>query len=70
MECRDDVITIGKEILERDLTDEEIEELTDAMEGRYNLYHEMYNEDVDIDALFNEDFYDALKENMNEMGLL
>ena len=37
------------------------------MEGRYNLYCEMYDEDVDIDALFNEDFYDALKENIEEM---
>ena len=67
MECRQDVIEIGAEILERELTEEEINELTEAMEGRYNLYYEMYDEDVDIDALFNEDFYDALKENIEEM---
>lgn len=67
MECRQDVIEIGAEILERELTEEEINELTEAMEGRYNLYCEMYDEDVDIDALFNEDFYDALKENIEEM---
>lgn len=70
MECRDDVIEIGKEILGRDLTEDEINELTEAMEERYNLYHEMYDEDIDIEALFNEDFHDALKENMYEMGLL
>lgn len=67
MKCREDVIEIGKEILGRELTEEEIDELTEAMESRYNLYCEMYDEDVDIDALFNEDFYDALKENIEEM---
>ena len=50
MKCRQDVIEIGAEILERELTEEEINELTEAMEGRYNLYCEMYDEDVDIDA--------------------
>lgn len=67
MECREDVIEVGTEILGRKLTEEEIDELTEAMESRYNLYFEMYDEDVDIDALFNEDFYDALKENIDEM---
>lgn len=67
MKCREDVIEIGAEILGRKLTEEEVDELTEAMESRYSLYCEMYDEDVDIDALFNEDFYDALKENIEEM---
>ena len=68
MECRDDVIRVGEEILGRKLTEEEIEELTEAMESRYELYLEMYGEDVDVEALFNEDFHDAMKENIEEMA--
>ena len=68
MECREDVIKVGEEILGRKLAEEEIEELTEAMESRYELYLEMYSEDVDVEELFNEDFYDAMKENIEEMA--
>ena len=68
MECRDDVIKVGEEILGRKLTEEEIDELVETMESRYQLYLEMYGEDVDVETLFNEDFYDAMKENIEEMA--
>ena len=70
MEFREDIIEIGKEILDRELTVEEIDEIESAMQGRYEMYFEDYDEDVDIDELFNEDFYDSLKEIMEEMELL
>ena len=67
MEYREDIIEIGAEILGRELTEKEINELESAMNGRYEMYCEDYDDDVDIDELFNEDFYDALKENIEEM---
>ena len=38
MDCREDVKKIGAEILGRELTKEELDELTMAMEARYDLY--------------------------------
>ena len=70
MECRTDIITIGSEILGRTLTNDEVNELDNAMHSRYDMYCEDYDDDVDVDALFSEDFYDNLKENMEEMGLI
>lgn len=70
MEFREDIIENGKEIVGRELTVEEINEIESAMQGRYEMYCEDYDEDVDIDELFNEDFYDSLKEIIDEMELL
>ena len=70
MECREDIIVIGKELIGRDLTEEEVNEIESAMQGRYDMYCEDCDEDVDIDELFNEDFYDSLKEILDEMELL
>lgn len=73
MDFRQDIIEIGRDILDRDLTEEEIDELEEAMNGRYEMYLEDYYDEDEpeaVDDLFNEDFYDGLKENMYEMGLL
>lgn len=70
MECRHDIIINGKKILDRELTVEEINKIESAMQGRYEMYCEDYDENVDIDELFNEDFYDNLKALIDEMKLL
>ena len=70
MECRNDIIINGKKILDRELTVEEINKIESAMQGRYEMYCEDYDENVDIDELFNEDFYDNLKALIDEMKLL
>ena len=67
MEFREDIIVNGKEILGRELTEKEINEIESAMNSRYDMYCEDYDEDVDIDVLFDEDFYDSLKEIIDEV---
>lgn len=70
MNFRDDIIEIGAEILGRKLTTEEVDELEEAMQGRYEMYCEDYYDEDEpeaMDDLFNEDFYDNLKENIEEM---
>lgn len=62
MEFRKDIIANGKVILGRELTGQEINKIEEAMNGRYEMYCQDYAQDVDIDALFNEDFYKNLKE--------
>lgn len=63
-EVRKDVKKYGKEILGRKLTEEEIEENTQALLDYYEI---LLAEDCDGDEeaaydLFNEDFYDKLTE--------
>ena len=70
MKCREDIIEIGAEILGRELTEEEVDELEEAMQGRYEMYLEDHYDEEEpeaVDNLFNEDFYDNLKENIREM---
>ena len=67
MEFREDIIENGKEIVGRELTEKEINEIEEAMQARYEMYCEDYDKDVDIDELFNEDFYDSLQEIIGEM---
>lgn len=62
MEFREDIITNGREILGRELTENEINEAEQAMSARLDMMYEDNDSDVDIEALFNEEFYDNLKE--------
>lgn len=65
---REDIITNGAEILGRPMTETEIDEAEAAMEARLDEMYEDYDEEeVDIMALFNEDFYDNLKNVLEEM---
>ena len=62
-QIENDVKTIGKEILERELTEEEIKTSTDALIDYFEI---LLDEDAGGDedaawALFNDDFYDRLK---------
>ena len=64
---KNDVINIGKDILGRELTEEEIEECTQA----FKEYYEILLEDAEDDeeaalALFDEDFYDKLTEYLED----
>lgn len=62
MEFREDIIKNGREILGRELTDNEIDQAEQAMTARLDMMYEDNDRDVDIEALFNEEFYDNLKE--------
>ncbi len=67
-DIRDDVQTIGKDILDRPLTEEEIKENAQALVDYYEI---LLEEDCDGDEdaaynLFNEDFHDKLKEQLEE----
>lgn len=67
MKFTNDIVTNGREILERELTEKEVKEIEEAMQARYEMYCEDFNKLVDVDTLFNEDFYDILKIIISEM---
>lgn len=67
MGFKEDIVNIGKEILGRDLTEAEVEEVNATMEARYSDYEECFGGEIDIKVLFDEDFYDNLKEVISEV---
>lgn len=67
---RDDCKKVAKEFLGKDLSNKELNELEEAMNSRFEMYQQDYDDTVDIEALFNEDFADGIKENLQRMGLL
>ena len=67
MGFKEDIVNIGKEILGRDLTEAEVEEVNATMEARYSDYEECFGGEIDIKVSFDEDFYDNLKEVISEV---
>ena len=64
IKCKEDVKNIGKNILGRDLTEKELGENTQAMEDYYEilLTEDCNNDEESAKALFDETFYEHLKE--------
>lgn len=59
---KEDIIKNGKAFLGRELTEKEVNEIDSIMNSKYELYLKAYDKNVDVDVLFDEDFYDNLKD--------
>lgn len=49
-------------------TKEQLTEIEEALEARKNDMYEDYNENVDVETLFDEDFADNVKSILENMG--